>query len=444
MSDDFKIPDEELEEVSPPVPQITLTAGQVAALSHIINFIPKGVTGCKVGIVEGYAGTGKTTLIRTLVQERDTFVLTPTGKAAVRVMDVAGCQAMTIHRWLYKPVVDGTSNEIIDWALKSISEVARPLNNILLIDEASMVTQEIYEDLIRVCEPMGINIVFIGDGFQLPPVDKTGRNNFSVFNPRTPYEWKVILTDVVRQALDSPVLAAATIIRQNGSIYDAFSKLEIVSKDVLDDEIRRLYKTGGAAICHRNNTRHELNSRIRKSLGFTDTWVQPGEPLMVIKNNYDLNVFNGEVFRVTSDGTRYLNEVEVTNYQTKKHRRFSGQSLEIEDIERPIMVCRDQVFGTLNGDFSDGNVQGGFNKWIRRQKFIKAMSGNDEWAGNPPSFVCANFGYVLTAHKAQGSEWPEVLVIMENSINPEWGDGRKWVYTAITRATSKVRIVYYD
>lgn len=445
MSEDFKIPESDLEEVqtAEDLDRFTLTAGQLAALVHILNFMPKSTTGCQVGIVEGYAGTGKTTLIRTIARDNPSaFVLTPTGKAAVRVMEVAGCDAMTIHRWLYKPIMDGTSGEISDWQLKTGMEIGRPLNNILIVDEASMVNRTIFDDLIRVCEPLGINIVFIGDGYQLPPVEKFGTSEFSVFAKNTPYAWKVVLTEVVRQAMDSPVLAAATIIRSGGSIYEAFGKLEIIPKDQMDDEVRRLYKAGGAAICHKNQTRHDMNERIRKSLGYTENWAQKGEPVMVVKNNYDLNVFNGEVYKLTDDTTRYVAEVEVMNYTTHKSRRFSAQKVWFEGIERPIMLCRDQMFGANSKDFSDSNIDGGFKKWLRKQKWLNQDS--EEWRLESPIHAGANFGYVLTAHKAQGSEWPEVLVIMENSINPEWGDGRKWLYTAITRASQKVKIVYND
>lgn len=443
MSEEFKIPKEELEIESSPeeLDRFTLTAGQLSALVHILNFIPKQTVGCRVGIVEGYAGTGKTTLIRTIARDNpSSFVLTPTGKAAVRVMEVAGCEAMTIHRWLYKPIIDGTSGEVSDWELKTGEEIDRPLNNILLVDEASMVTSDIFDDLIRVCSPLGINIVFIGDGYQLPPVEKSGSSNFSVFAKNTQYSWKVILTEVVRQALNSPVLAAATIIRSGGSIYEALSKLEYINKSQIDEEIKRLYKAGGTAICHRNQTRHDLNERIRKSLGYTDTWPEAGEPIMIVKNNYDLNVFNGEVYKITYDGTRYSNEIDVMNYTTKKHRRFSGQEVSIDGMGRPVMLCREQIFGQAK-EFSDSSISHGFKKWIRRRKYL---SDSEDWRANTPIHASANFGYVLTAHKAQGSEWPEVLVIMENSINPEWGDGRKWLYTSLTRGSKSVKIVYLD
>lgn len=431
---DFQIPDDELLEESSAeeLKHWKLTAGQSEALEKIRSFTPKSTTGCDVGIVDGHAGTGKSTMLRYLAQDDKIFVLCPTGKAAVRVKEVAGCDAMTIHRWLYTPVVS-EFGEVESWALNTPDNIQRPPNNILLIDEASMVTQTIYEDLLSICSSVGINIVFIGDSYQLPPVE-TRKSNFSVFNPETPHCWKVRMTEVLRQARDSVVLRAATAVREGAPLYEAFSELEIIAPESFNEEVVKLTKSQGFLICHTNKTRQELNVKIRSLLGFTGTWVESGESLVVTKNNYDLDVYNGEVYRVSGTGSRHTSSVKIANFTNQKERKVSAQYLDL-GLGGETLGCKEQISGELGDSFTDSNFERGFRKWAKTQAFKKG--------GEPPKFLSLAFAYCMTAHKLQGSQAKHGIVVMEKTVKP-FGDGRRWVYTALSRSEESVKLFYKE
>jgi ATP-dependent exoDNAse (exonuclease V) alpha subunit len=170
----------------------------------------------KFAVLSGYAGTGKTTMLKVVAEEQGApLVLTPTGKAALRVAEATGLQASTIHRWLYKASEDAKTGEP-RWSKKPVNEIFIPTNGLIVIDEASMVSQELWQDVWSFCKPLGLKLLLVGDRFQLPPVvRKNDDGEWKSFSALTdlPTDFRTDLTEVCRQALDSPIILASMAIR---------------------------------------------------------------------------------------------------------------------------------------------------------------------------------------------------------------------------------------
>lgn len=409
------------------------TKGQAEALKVIKELPEKFPQGGGVAVISGYAGTGKTTLLKVLAQEHaNLFVLTPTGKAAVRVKQAAGCEAMTIHLWMYKPRKDERTGEY-KFDQKQSDELRMPINGTLLIDEASMIQQQIWEHLYFYCQALGLNIVLIGDGFQLPPIEMDPtKKAFSIFGEEFRADFRVNLTEVLRQALESPIIRISTEIRTASDITGALTQLEIVMEKKLDEALVEMYERKGVIICHRNATRHSTNARIRDLRGLPAEHILAGEPLLVTRNNYKLGVFNGEVFQLeTLDQTH--GPVPVVDRYKNKSMFMTFREISLQDLPTKAAICVEEVFGR-SGDMDLDAIYKASNYTLK-----SAYDGDRDLA---PPHLHANFGYTLTCHKSQGSEWPEAVVMMEHSVRIGTQEGRRWLYTALTRARDRVRVCW--
>ena len=257
------------------------------------------------------------------------------------------------------------------------------------------------------------------------------------------------MTEVVRQALDSPIIRASMDVRDPKSNLGGLSELPCIPTGMMIEEGARVFENGGATIVHRNTTRQALNRDIRKHLGYGEK-VLKGEPLMVLFNNYTIDVYNGEIVESLTTpellGTkpvpvkdRFANEtMNMWFYQTKV--RCPGG-------EARILFADREVYGE-NGKIGMKPIRKGgedYSRYLMVQE-RKEESGSvsyselNEIKGLP--VLNCNFGYALTAHKAQGSEFPEVLVGIEDSIRLHSHEGRRWVYTAITRGKARVKVCW--
>lgn len=408
------------------------TAGQAKALDLIRNMRAKYPAGGGLAIISGYAGTGKTTLLRVLAQENPgMFVLTPTGKAAVRVKEAAGCDAKTIHRWMYMPRKNEISGEM-EFDVRHQGELELPAHGTLIIDEASMISQKVFTDLWMFVRALGLNMVLIGDGFQLPPVEPDPeKKTFSVFNLKDCE--RVELTEVLRQALESPIVRISTKIRTQSDITDAFLEMDMVPAKELNKHLVETWAGGGAILCHRNATRHQINAEMRRLRGLQPKLLATDEPLLILKNNYNLEVFNGEVFSIEALQERHGPWVVTDRYKNlSKYMTF--QEVTFHDLEgKRALISLEEVFGDAGAMDSDAILKTGRREI--RSKY--AFEGRDAAI---PAPVNTNLGYALTCHKSQGSEWPRTLILVEDSIRTGTVEGRRWFYTAFTRARDRVLV----
>lgn len=391
-------------------------------------------------ILTGYAGTGKTTMIKALASEfGQPIVLTPTGKAALRVHEATGLEAKTLHRWMYTPKEHPESGEI-KFKLKDSSMVEMPYNRLVIVDEASMVGRDLWEHLWDMCQMLGLRVLLVGDPFQLAPVEmnKGKDENFVPFASLADVQTKYRshLSEITRQALDNPILRASMMIRESSRIEQPLKLLNRVFTKGFDDKCMEVYKGGGAVIVHKNDTRQRLNRMVRERLGHGEDLVV-GEPLLVLRNTYEIDRFNGEIINyegwVNYDATpkavadRWRNVTQMLTFGVAK----------VDGCD--VMLCPEQVKGeaaTMGESVIGKESRRYYGDFYHTGDEPLYDPDTKEYLG--PPHLHANLGYALTCHKSQGSEWNQVLVLIESSTRPTTFEGRRWLYTAITRAKENV------
>lgn len=372
----------------------------------------------QIMVLTGYGGTGKSTLLKFIAKELGHIItMAPTGKAALRITEATGLDSTTIHRWLYKPIEDTKTGEI-SFLRKNTDEITRPDSGLIVIDEASMVDSTIWEDIYNAANELQSDILLVGDPFQLPPVRD---DKFSVLDDTFQCDYKVKLTEIHRQALESPIIRASMKMRK-GDWVESLRELESVDDENLISECIKVVQSGGFVICHTNKTRHYLNNAIRAAMGIVGE-VQKGEPLLILKNNYQVGVFNGEI--VKFEGWQYQTENEHHVKDQYKgidaETKFGRSSMQNMDVT----LAHAEIEGRLDG-FSLSALE------KRAKLYIRSKD----------PFIHANFGYVQTCHKAQGSEADHVLVVLEDSLDFRRTDALRWGYTAQTRGKQSVKVSF--
>lgn len=337
----------------------------------------------------GFAGTGKTTLARHLAEGVDGDVLFAafTGKAAL-VMRQKGCRgASTIHSLIYK--LDDESAETGEprFVLDLDSEVASA--SLVIVDECSMVG----EDLARDLQVFGTKILVLGDPAQLPPV--SGGGYFTNSEPDQ------MLTEVHRQAQDNPIIAMSIAVREGRRLERGdYGDSRVVGRggftaaDVLGAD---------QVLVGKNRTRAAYNGRIRELLGHPKAKPVNGDRLICLRNDRMKRLLNGGMWTVCSD--------------PKAMRKKPIWKMDVaSDEDRHTALRKIEV----RKEFFEGT--GPDLEWKERR-------GTDEF----------DFAYAVTVHKAQGSQWNNVMVFDESSAFG--ADGWRHQYTAITRAAERVTVV---
>lgn len=340
----------------------------------------------------GYAGTGKTTLAKQLADtvKGDVLYAAFTGKAALQLRK-KGCEgASTIHSLIYKPEVNDNTGAV-DFVLNresSLSDAA-----LLVIDEVSMVGEELAHDLLSFGKP----VLVLGDPAQLPPVKGEG-----FFINAAP---DVMLTEVHRQAQDNPIIRMSMEIREGNRLRRGdFGESRVINRDdVGQDGMRELVLEADQLLCGLNKTRTAFNRRIRTLKGLCGTaypWHPTvGDRLICLRNNREKHLFNG--------GLWDIDKVE------DKMGRLDMDVTSLDEVRDPVSV---KVFE----EFFNGTEAG--LDWRERR--------------NCEEFT---FGWAITCHKSQGSQWDNVIIFDESGAFRE--SRSNWLYTAVTRAAEKVTVV---
>jgi len=331
-------------------------------------------------VLGGYAGVGKSTIIPFIIDQLKLGDYQVRFCAftgkAANVLRNKGLCASTIHSLLYIPYEDASGK------LKFKQQpTLSPDICLIVVDEASCVDTSLKSDL----ESYGIPVLYIGDCFQLPPVSKDQTNIMS--NPN------FILTEIHRQAADNPIIRLAHMIRKGEYIkygsYDGLV-LKVRANNMNDDWLLK----SSQVICGKNTTRHNLNKKIRRLKGIDVNHPIIGDKMICLKNNNENGLINGML------GT--CNEFNLKKWSMS----FENDNEEIWnnlDIE-PKIFEQDTDF--------------------KYSKFIEMF----------------DYGYVITCHKAQGSQFEKGL-IMNEPLGFDSEIRRRWEYTAITRYEKKVIIV---
>ena len=388
-------------------------------------------------VLSGYAGTGKTFLIDYLVRNvlrlkigKEAVFVSPTGKAAANLLK-NGTLAGTVHSLIY--VRDGDefdvdeNGEIIEREeIKFIKREKIDENiRLIIIDEASMINEEILRDLLS----FNVKCLFCGDGAQLPPVSGTCP---LMQNPH------YIMTEIVRQAADNPIIQIATLARRGEEIpYGVYGdKVCVISKQIFKGkERKRLLMSADQILCGTNRTRNALNTEIRAYKGIPQSAYLPlaGEKLICTLNDWEKPLDKEERFHVVNGIIGVAEEVQenIDDLATMEFRAdFMQESVKVPFDTGIFERGRYRHgYGNRAVTLSNGMVVSEYNaEMLRRFKSV---------ADEP---ICRfEFAYAVTCHKAQGSEFDFVIVFDESWAFEE--ERHRWLYTAITRAKEKLLII---
>ena len=423
-------------------------------------------------VLKGYAGTGKTTIVGTVVNnlwkaKMSAVLMAPTGRAAKVISNYSGKEAFTIHKKIYFPKSEKGGG------VTFVLQPNKHKNTIFIVDEASMIPDtpgdsklfengSLLDDLIQyVYSGYQCKLILIGDTAQLPPVkldlspaldeNTIGLNyNKEVF--------KMELDEVVRQEQGSGILANATVLRESlsNALYDAF-KFDLADfKDIIRlidgheimDAINDAYSALGneeTAIIVRSNKRANLyNQQIRSKILFNENELTAGDYLMVVKNNYFWIkptseagfIANGDIIEVLEIfkivelyGFRFA-EVKIRMVDYPKMTPFETVLLlDTIESETPSLSYDDsnRLYQEVMKDYE--------NETSKYKKFMKVKNNNHFNA------LQVKFSYAITCHKSQGGQWNTVFVeqpYLPNGIDKEY---LRWLYTAITRAKEKLYLI---
>ena len=345
----------------------------------------------------GYAGTGKTTLARHFAEGVDGTVLFAafTGKAAQVLRSKGATKASTIHSLIYRPkgeeeVEDeetGIKNVSPTFSLNRKSVVSDA--KLIVIDECSMVDEALGQDLLS----FGTPVLVLGDPGQLPPVK--GGGYF------TEHEPDFMLEDVHRQARDNPIVDLAQQVREGRSLMigDYGSTAKIISKA---DVTAELVLDTDQVLVGTNRTRRRYNERLRELKNFNGPLPQAGDKLVCLRNDTAKGLLNGSLWQVTS---------APRTVKPSMNLLIRAEDEGIERYSAKVKVLK-AVFETPDAEIS----------WQLRRR-------HDDF----------DYGYALTVHKAQGSQWDNVVLFDESYAFRE--HAQRWLYTGITRAAETLTIV---
>ena len=477
--------------------KIQLTTSQKNVLKQILDFVCQSAD--RVFILKGYAGTGKTTLMRFLIQEleemkKDYRLLASTGRAAKVLANLSNRNGntSTIHSMIYdfkglnkeysekeEPVVDKDGQLFLVFQPIKLDEEEMP-QAIYIIDEASMVSDvetksvtqakfgegRLLKDLLNYDPRPDCKFIFVGDPCQLPPIEE-------YYSPALmkDYFWQTFrmtvqeaqLTEIMRQKGTSGIIDASKQIRSlfnrapnDKRIYGAQRvwgflpfrqhrdiQLHPNLESMVNDYVAKVKAAGlnsAVCICRDNKTCSLLSASIRQKLGLAYGRVQKGDLLMVIQNNIPTRLMNGDMVIIEELGPKTESRAGLTFRQVTVKELFTQCSFKTLIIEEVVNQSR------LNLD--SAQQQALFIDFIIRMRKIGITQQNPRRFNfetfNDPylNALRCSYGYAITCHKSQGGEWEDVYVHVPRNItlNPT-KETYQWIYTSMTRAKKTLHMI---
>ena len=453
------------------------TDGQGTLMYAVSRFVYSTQPRCTL-MIRGYAGTGKTTSVGALVQTlRDLgqrpVLLAPTGRAAKVMQSYAGITASTIHRRIYRSRKSNDGMPAFGVAPNSLE------NTVFIVDEASMIGEgggrstgttmqfrSLLDDLMEfVFSGQGCRLVLVGDDAQLPPVGEQESPALNEAKMRAAFGLTVAtirLTDVVRQEMDSGILYNAHNLRLNLERKDdtwpsfetqPFADMKRIHgnelQEVLEDAFHHYGEDQVALITRSNKRAQQFNQQIRHRILWREESLEAGDRLMVVRNNYHwlaqveniqtTLLANGDGLEVTKVLKRFerygisFAEVEVKFADAPESPVFEVCiNLSILESDLPqIPYAQTQALEEAIGlDYVHLGSKTAIRKAVKADPCFQALQ--------------VKFGWAMTCHKAQGGQWPMVLIdpgyLTEDSIDLEW---MRWLYTAFTRAQKELVLLNF-
>ena len=448
------------------------TESQQGLIRAMARFLLSSKPHCLL-MVKGYAGTGKTSMVNTLVKtlpavSMRSVLLAPTGRAAKVLSSYSGTRAYTIHKKIY------FQQRTPSGGMAFVPAKNLHTNTVFVVDEASMIGWENYGapgggnlllDLFEyVFNGQNCRLILIGDGAQLPPVGSPISPALDLKFLKSEFSLTAAmceLTEVMRQRDDSGILDLATDIRaclEGGSLDDlpiqTPSKPDVLHIDGVElqdylEEVFGKYGPEGSVIVNRSNKRCNLfNQEIRARVFYREEEISTGDYIMSVKNNYHWLsddskagfIANGDVMEILRIGKHVERYGFNFIYVSARMIDYPDEQpvemvLWIDSlmVEGPSMNSTDweKLYRGVLEDYMHLPTKAERNKAVKKDDFYNAVQ--------------VKFAYAVTCHKAQGGQWPAVIVdqgyITEEMIDEEYF---RWLYTAVTRATEKLYLLNFS
>ncbi len=448
------------------------TNGQREMLQTLAEFIGGNAEEEWLTVVNGYAGTGKTSALAAFISALKSIdykyvLLAPTGRAAKVLSNFTGEKASTIHKYIYKQksLVDGIGEFALNFKKNT--------DTLFIVDEVSLISSasngdslfgsgDLLSDLFQFVRSNPSNrLILTGDPAQLPPVgmDCSPALDIDYLQQFTQNVKSVYLTEVVRQAEESGILANATSLREQieaGDLCEPFFEtmqypdIEPITGEFLieklSDSIEEYGEDNVVVLCRSNIRANKYNQGIRSSVLFKEEKLCRGDRLMIVKNCYQFKGKSEELDFIANGDIAEL--VHIGNYEERYGFHFAEATLSFPDynnseVDAKIILDtldattpalgRDEqtaLYRNVAEDYSDIKDKRKRSKAIKEDPFFNALQ--------------IKYATAITAHKSQGGQWKCVFVdniLWRDEIGIE---DKKWLYTALTRGVDKVYLVNFD
>jgi len=423
-------------------------------------------------LLKGYAGTGKTTLVGTIVTNlwqasMKAVLMAPTGRAAKVMSNYSKTQAFTIHRKIYFPKKESGGG------VQFVLAPNKHRNTIFIVDEASMIPDtpadsklfengSLLDDLLMfVYSGHNCKLMLIGDTAQLPPVKLNLSPALNEDQLSLNYNKEIVmmeLDEVVRQAQDSGILVNATNLREQlqSSFFEDFKFDVAPYKDIvrlidgheIQEAIDNSYGENGkeeTAIIVRSNKRANLyNENIRNRILFLENDIAVGDFMMVVKNNYFWLKPESEAGFIANGDIIEVLEI----FDIKEIYGFKFAEVKVKLVDYPNMKPLETVLllDTIKAEtpslsYEDGNklyqeVMKDYADETSKYKKFLAVKNNKYF-----NALQVKFSYAITCHKSQGGQWDTVFIeqpYLPNGVDKEY---LRWLYTAVTRAKKQLYLI---
>ena len=446
------------------------TDGQAIVMYHLSAFLLSQKEN-PTYILRGYAGTGKTSLVKTLVKTLPYIgtkyvLMAPTGRAAKVLSSYTGQNASTIHRRIYQ------TQSLPDGSFRMTRAENKFKNALFIVDEASMIGEQkefggssLLDDLLSyVFSGENCRLLLIGDTAQLPPVESSESPalNCEYLKSEFPitaatYE----LTEVKRQALESGILYNATDIRQllGQNLYEyqlpifhleGFDDIEKIEPETFEEILHNVFSTSdneAVIICKSNKRANMFNQAIRGRILNIEGELATGDKLMVVKNNYYWTEGNETMSFIANGDMAEIRKIK--HFDEMYGFRFADVELSFTDYPDAPNLEAKILLDTLNSNSPSlteeeskrlfSAIEEDYMDIPNRRERYKEMKKNP-WF----NALQVKFAYALTCHKTQGGQWTSVFI--DSSLNQKETlevEDLRWLYTAMTRAQERVYFVNF-
>lgn len=446
------------------------TEGQATAMRHLAAFL-LSVKPNPTYILRGYAGTGKTTLVTTLVRVLPEIgmsyvLMAPTGRAAKVMASYTQRNATTIHKRIYQ------AQAFPDGSIRMTRAQNKYKNTLFIIDEASMIGHEhefgsrsLLDDLLDyVFSGEQCRLLLIGDTAQLPPVGNDESPALDIDYLRSQYPLTIAtfeLTEVKRQALQSGILSNATHLREKLTddlsayplpLFDLnFSDTARIDPETFEEMLFRAFDgesgNDSVIICKSNKRANLFNQAVRGRILNIEGEIATGDRLMIVKNNYYWADGNQQISFIANGDMAEIQK--IVRYEELYGFRFADVVLSFPDYPESPNLDVKIILDTLNSNSAALTeeestrlreaVEADYMDIPNRRERYKSMKQNP-WF----NALQVKFAYALTCHKTQGGQWKQVFV--DSSLNQKdklEKEDLRWLYTAVTRAQERLYFVNF-